>query len=257
MGDFIVGGKWYLLGGWVANPKGLEPEIYKKSGLKTKKLFQNLFQRWCLISTFNCFAFAILSLPPLQEAALLSCCAQCFGRASPLPGGTCWVHELPGDHGQVRPSAPEVTAPHAELGWHLGCGHLDCASHSQTNHSTVLWGGVALTWSSLCGTRLPEFVFGSIFAGHDQQPSHLGWWQLSQWCPRGSPWGPGTAGLWWHPQEFTLMGAILCIPKYQRGWENLGDYRAESRSGSCAAWEYGCMYNVAFREQIQVGQFTL
>lgn len=37
MGEFIVGGKRYLLEGWVASPEGSDPEIYKKIWLKTKK----------------------------------------------------------------------------------------------------------------------------------------------------------------------------------------------------------------------------
>lgn len=121
MGDFIVGGKWYLLGGWVANPKGEDPEIYKQSGLKTKKLFQNLFQRWCLISTFNCPCFCNSFFAPSSRgriAQLLegAVAALCFGRGFPSAGGTCWVPvpELTGlpwhtvwDRGQVWPSAPD------------------------------------------------------------------------------------------------------------------------------------------------------
>lgn len=269
MGDFIVGGKWHLLGGWVANPKGSDPEIYKKSVLKTKKLFQNLFQRWCLISTFNCPCLCNSFFAPSSRGRLAqllegAVAAQCFGRGFPSPGGMCWVlvPELTGfprcdtvakcDHLLQT----EVTCTPQRVGWHLGCG--TCTVHPIARPATPPhceqgwhWPGAACVAPGSLNLPLGTLLMVMTQLEAWPAPSHLGWW----WHPRGSLWGQGTVALWWQPQGFTLMGAILCTPKYQRGWQNLGGSRAESRSGSCAAC--GCMYSVTFREQIQVGQFTL
>lgn len=44
--------------------------LQKKICFKNKKLFQNLFQRWCLISTFNCFCFSSSFFVPSSRACL-------------------------------------------------------------------------------------------------------------------------------------------------------------------------------------------
>lgn len=207
MGDFIVGGKWYLLGGWVANLKGSDPEIYKKTDLKTKKLFQNLFQRWCLISTFNCPHFCNSFFTPssrgrlaqLQEGAVA---AQCFGRGFPSPGGMCWVlvPELTGlPWSETGPSVTICSRqrwPHpTESGvtpwmWPLA---LCIPQPEQPSHHAVSRGGTDLgqpVWHQAPLICLWEHCWWSWHSWrHDQQPSHLGWWWLSCWHPRGSVFG--------------------------------------------------------------------
>lgn len=231
MGDFIVGGKWYLLGGWVANPRGSDPEIYKKSGLKPKKLSQNLFQRWCLISTFNCFCFCNSFFAPSLRGCLAqllegAVAAQCSGRGFPSPGGMCWVlvpelTGLPCTQCETMATCDhllqtEVTCTPQRTGWHpIPWPFTLCIPQpDQPSHHAV-----APIWSSLWGTRLPEFAFGSTVDGHDtaggltsSHPTLAG----DGGASHGSLWGPGTAALWWQPQGFSLMGAVLCTPKYQR-----------------------------------------
>lgn len=192
MGDFIVGGKWYLLGGWVANPGGSDPEIYKKSGLKPKKLFQNLFQRWCLISTFNCSGFCNPFFAPSWRGCLAqllegAVAAQCSGRGLPSPGGMCWVlvPELTGlpwhtvwHHGHMwHLLQTEVTCTPQRAGWHLGCHTV----HPPARPTIPPRCGADLeqpVWHQAPWVCLWEHCGWSWHSWkHDQQPSHLGWWQ--------------------------------------------------------------------------------
>lgn len=128
-------------------------------------------------------------------------------------------------------------------------------------------GGVDPKHPAVTPGSLNVFLFRSTVAGHavvggitGSRPTS-GLCQLSRaaslWLSSGRA---GAAALWRQPEPrwFTLAGAILHTPKCHRWRENLGGPRAGgNRSGSRAAREYECMYGVTFREQIQVGQFTL
>lgn len=167
-----------------SKPQRIGSRDLQKSGLKTKKLFQKLFQRWCLISTFNCPCFCNSFFAPSSRgrpclAAGRGCGCSVLWQRLPLArwdvlGACAWAHRASLAHG-VRPW-PSVTivcsrqrwpAPHREPGRRLGRGHLHRAPHSQTSHPTTLSAGVAPTWSSLCGTRLPKFLFGCTIGGRD------------------------------------------------------------------------------------------
>lgn len=99
MGDFIVGGKWYLLEGWVASLKGSDPEVYKKkkSVLKTKSSFRTSSKDGVWFLPLISFAFPLCSFSPLHEAARRS------GRSSLCCRGFPW---------------------YMPAWWALGCRHI-------------------------------------------------------------------------------------------------------------------------------------
>lgn len=140
---------------------------------------------------------------------------------------------------------------------------------SQTNppQNAASRGGVDPEHPAVTPGSLNFFLVRSTIAGHGVVGGITGSNPTSASCrlswaasPRLSSRRAGAAALRRQPepQGFTLAGAILRTPKYHRWRENLGGPRARgSRSRSRAAQEYECMYGVTFREQIQVGQFTL
>lgn len=184
-----------------SKPQRIGSRDLQKNVLKTKKLFQNLFQTWCLISTFNCPRFCNSFFAPssrgrlaqLQEGAVA---AQCFGRGFPLPAGMWWVlvPELTGlpwcetmamcDHLLHT----EVTCTPQRAGWCLGCGHWHCASHSQSSHPTTLWARLALTWRSLFGSlNLPLGALLMVMTHLEAWPAAIPPWLVMAHLV-ASPW---------------------------------------------------------------------